>query len=660
VTLMVLRNRPQDAERIVNSIPQARVILGPRIAATIDLMLNREKEALVTAQQAAESEQGKSDYSTQLWYGNVMLRAGKFDEALKAITLARDLADNVPDTWLALINYYVSTKDLDKAKEVIAQAESKLPADRKDRTLALAYELVKDYPKAGPYYEAALKQSPNDLNLLRQVAAYYGQVGDPEKLVKTLSTMLTIAGDAGSQGEAHGRWARRSLSQILASTRSPTEVRKALSFLNETLPRFKHDLDDQSLKANLLGILADEESLKEATTLLNDVVAQDPSRSTDQLTLAKLLNRTGDWVSAKGTMLTVSKQRPDDPQVMLMFAEMLMQHEELAEADELIKKYEATGAPRTPVFVALNARRLALQDQPEQAIAMAKSVLAPPLAPNQIPLIKNVAAMLEDFASKASNPEPYYEAAGGLYRDYVKEVPDDSLVLAKFLGEHGDFNEGLNICEESLKKGNPEPALRTALQIIRLRPAEFNDEQKQRVQGWFDTAVKNAPEDVLLGVLLADFYDLQSRFGDSEKIYQDLLKNKNLNGALRATVLNNLAYLLSMQDKKGEEAWPMIEEAIQLVGPVSELLDTRGMVQIARGNLPQAVQDMKRALGSTPTPVKLYHLAYTLRASGDKDAASAAFKQAVELGLKSADVPALERKDYEAMLLEYGGSAEAN
>ena len=108
-----------------------------------------------------------------------------------------------------------------------------------------------------------------------------------------------------------------------------------------------------------------------------------------------------------------------------------------------------------------------------------------------------------------------------------------------------------------------------------------------------------------------------------------------------------------------QEAWPLIEEAIQIVGPVSELLDTRGMVQIARGNAPQAVQDMKRAVGTTPSAIKLYHLAYTSRVAGDGEAARAAFKQAVELGLKAADVPMLERKHYDEMLLEYGDKAAA-
>ena len=659
VMLMVLRNRPQDAERIVNSIPQARVMLGPRVSATIDIMLGREKEALVSAQQAAESDQGKSDYSTQLWYGNVMLRAGKFDDALKAIIRARDLADNVPDTWLALINFYVATHDMDKAKEVIAQAESKLPADRKDRTMALAYELVKDYPKAGPLYESALKQTPKDLNLLRQMATYYSQVNDPQRLVDILSQTLSTAGEAGTQGEPHARWARRTLTQLLAVSRNPAEVRKALDFLNKTLPGIKLDLDDQAVKANLLSMLTDEESRNESVALLTEVVAQDPSRWQDQVNLARLFNRSGDWTSAKGAMLTVLKQRPDDPQLMLLFAEMLLQHDEQTDADQWLRKYEQSGAPKTPVYIALNARRLAQQDQPEQAIAMAKSVITPPLSPDQIPLLKNVAAMLEEFASTASNPEPYYEAAGGLYREYVKEVPDDTLVLAKFVGEHGDLTEGLDLCEAALKKGNAEPPLRTALQIARARPTEITDEHKQRIQEWFDTALKATPDDVMLGVLLADFYDLQERFVDSEKIYRGLLKNKNLAGALRATVLNNLAYLLAMQDKKGEEAWPLIEEAVQIVGPVSELLDTRGMVQLARGNAPQAVQDMKRAVGNTPSPIKLYHLAYTHRVAGEGDAAAAAFKQAVELGLKESDVPALERKYYQAMLAEYGDKPAA-
>ncbi|MBL9123927.1 MAG: tetratricopeptide repeat protein, partial [Planctomycetaceae bacterium] len=241
VMLLVLRNRAAEAEQIVNSIPRAREMLGPRVNAMIDMLLGREKEALASAQEAAEL--GKDDYSVQLWYGNVMLRAGKFPEALQAFERAKELAADVPDTWLAIINFYVATNDLEKAKATIAEAEAKLPAERKERSLAMAYELVRDFKKAEPLYEAALKQSPDDLNLLRQMATFYSQTQNPQRLVDLLQTIVRESEAAGTPGEAHGRWARRTLAQLLASSRNTAEVRKAIDFLDKTLPQIKPDLD---------------------------------------------------------------------------------------------------------------------------------------------------------------------------------------------------------------------------------------------------------------------------------------------------------------------------------------------------------------------------------------------------------------------------------
>lgn len=658
VVLLVLRDRAVEAEAIVNSIPRAREILGPRVSAMIDLVLGRQKEGLEAAKQAAEL--AKDDYSTQLWYGNVMDRVGNFEEGEKAILRARDLADDVPDVWLALVNHYVNAKNLDAAKQVIAEAESKLPADRKERTLAPAYALVQEYDKAEPLYVVALEKNPDDLNLLRQVAAFYMETNKPQQMVDSLKTLLAKAGQAGTPGDAHGRWARRTLTQVLAASRSGADIRNAIKFLDSNNPQLKLDLDDMTLKANLLSLLNDGDSRRQAIDLLNDIVAQDPSRLQDQLTLAQLFNRSNDWASAKGTMLTVMKARPEDQNLLLAYAEMLLANNEQAEAEQYLQKYEQAEGPKLPAYTLIKARLLAMQDKPEEAIAAAKSVIEAPLTPDKVPQLKRIADMLTVFAQTASNPEPYYEAAGPMYRDYVKEVPDDRMVLAEFVGKHGDIDEALTICEESLGKETTESALRTALVVARARVSELTDARKQRIQGWFDKALKENPKDPMALLLLADFNDLQGKFQESADIYRTLLSNKELSGPIRATVLNNLSYLMAVKDNQGDEALPLIEEAITLVGPISELLDTRGMVQLSRGKTEEAVQDMRRSAGDNPTPLKLFHLALSLSSAGDEPAAAIAFKQAVEMGLKQDDVSSIERKSYDAMLARFPAEPAAS
>lgn len=660
VVLMVIRNRAAEAEAIVNRIPRAREALGPRVMAMVDMMLNRQEEALDSATEAVK--QAENDYSTQLWYGNVMLRHGKFREAEQAFLKAQTLAENVPDVWLALVNFYSMTQNIDAAKKAIAQAEARVPADQKDRTLATAYELIKEDDKAEHLYEESLKKSPDDLNLLRQFAQFELKRNKHQQSVDLLQQILERSKEAGAAADPHVRWARRTLAQMLASGGEFQHVRGAIAVLDGSTTQFPLDHQDRTLKADLLARLRDSKSRAEAIKLLSDNVAQDPTRVRDYVGLARLFNINGDWTSAKGTMLSAVKLSPKDGDLMLVFAEMLLQHRELTDAAEQLDKYEKEVQQKAPSYTSLRAQMAAIQDQPEQAIALARSLIAPPLPPDQIPQLKSVAAMLEGFARLASNPEPYYAAAGDLYREYVKEVPDDALVLADFLGRHGGIDEALQICDDSLAKGTPgrELVIRSALTFARNRAKELTDPQSQRVRDWIEAGIKEKPDEPTFYVLLADLNDLLGRFDESQKLYASLVANKKLVGNLKATVLNNLAYLLAVKDHKGKEAMPYIEEAIALVGPVSELLDTRAMVQLSLGENKAAVEDMKRSVGDGPSPLKLFHLAIALLKTEDEAGAADAFKQAVQMGLKADDLSTLERPQFDELKARFPTELSAN
>jgi hypothetical protein len=47
--------------------------------------------------------------------------------------------------------------------------------------------------------------------------------------------------------------------------------------------------------------------------------------------------------------------------------------------------------------------------------------------------------------------------------------------------------------------------------------------------------------------------------------------------------MNNLAYLLSTQEKKHTEALVLIEQAKKTAGPLPDLLDTEALVMLGRG-----------------------------------------------------------------------------
>ena len=82
----------------------------------------------------------------------------------------------------------------------------------------------------------------------------------------------------------------------------------------------------------------------------------------------------------------------------------------------------------------------------------------------------------------------------------------------------------------------------------------------------------------------ADFLDFQRRWEDVEKIYREILARKDLPSAVRGAILNNLSFLLAMQGRNQDEAAKFIDEAVDLFGPQSDVLDTRGVVNLSKGD----------------------------------------------------------------------------
>ena len=77
------------------------------------------------------------------------------------------------------------------------------------------------------------------------------------------------------------------------------------------------------------------------------------------------------------------------------------------------------------------------------------------------------------------------------------------------------------------------------------------------------------PKDLILQLEYAELLDLQGRYPELEEIYMRLLKNPHVLGVQRALVLNNLAYLLAVQNKAGDSR-KFIDEAIGILGPQSD------------------------------------------------------------------------------------------
>ena len=176
-------------------------------------------------------------------------------------------------------------------------------------------------------------------------------------------------------------------------------------------------------------------------------------------------------------------------------------------------------------------------------------------------------------------------------------------------------------------------------------------------------ALRDDPESARRLVFEAEMLEVQDKFDESIAAYNKLLARDDMPRLVRATALNNLAFILALKSDKPEDlelALKSVNEAIEILGPISDILDTRALVYVANGDFQRAAEDMRLSVMVTPTPSKYYHLALAELGAGNESGAKAAWQRAQADGIGPEKVSELERdqlEEFMAKMKQLGASA---
>ena len=179
-------------------------------------------------------------------------------------------------------------------------------------------------------------------------------------------------------------------------------------------------------------------------------------------------------------------------------------------------------------------------------------------------------------------------------------------------------SKGFDICEPLW--ANERELEVVAARCIEVVSASNKDDPSQvdRVAGWLDkalSALAAAPAQNLkavrfLTVAWGNLRERQRRYQDAETLYRRAIEK----GDPDAISYNNLAWLLALNDRKGEAALEYINKAIALKGLLPEFLDTRGVIYLSMGGKTQlAIDDLEKVVAADPSASKLFHLAQGLQ-----------------------------------------------
>jgi tetratricopeptide (TPR) repeat protein len=617
VDLLYQQQRYDEADQEIRKLQQQAPLENDlqRLAVAVSLQNQDPARAVQLALQTVDAD--SKDYRDYLWLGRVLAAAGRpTAEAEKQLRRAVELAADVPETWLALVQYLAGANLKEEADKVIDQARSRLPKDKAALALAQCYEASGRKDKADSEYHAALSAQPDAVPVLRAAASYYVRAGRGAD-AQTLLRRILDRKDQTSDGDR--AWARRQLAMLLANR---GECRQALALVGLSFdqkgqvlanqpPGEAEMVEELRTRAEVLAVFNSRSARAKAIASLEELARRQALSPEDQILLAQLLEMDGSWPKARTQIRNLVTSQNQNPRYLAYFVGCLLRHHELDDAGRWIDQLEHLEQakhvePGTFGTLELKAQLLEARGENQQSLALLKA---------------------------NANRKP--------------ADPDSLIMLISGLARQKSWQEALDLCERAWQSCPPEVI--GGLSVAVLRGARANGEQCARVERRLRTALQANPKATNLALQLADLLELQGRPDDAEAEYRRALERDGRN----VRVLNNLAWLLAQKQGKGSEALTLINQAIEVAGPKADLLDTRAVIFLALKKSDEAITDLQTAIADAPSGFRYFHLARAQVLAHNREAAEEAFRQAVGSGLMMEQLHPAERVAYREMAREF-------
>jgi len=621
VAMLYAANRLDEAQKVITLLGNEGVTGLERISAEAELRAGKLDEAVALAEQSVAGD--TQNHGDLLWLGQLLARSGRMDRAGEVLEQAAKVAPDEPEVWLALFTYRLAASDPAGAEKAIVKAGSLMPEPRRQMALAQAYEMLGRTADAERLLQEAVEGWPDDLDSLRNLAAFEARRGRSKEARALLEKILAMDGTDVASAKA---WARRLLTELTATRGTFKELEKALGLLRENRSADgKAAPEDLDIEIKLLANRPEPAAWRRAIALLDELVAVQLLSPQQRFLRAQLLEKVGRWDEARSELLTLVAGRTTPPGQVALLVEKLIDHGELSNARTWLRRLTQL-APDAAVTLALEAKlALAEHDRP-RAVEFARKLMPGGVVPQDNPgQLAAVGKLMEDLG--------FAEAADKVYEQYAALGGDGILARIEFLSRQGRTDEAMELLEAHQEAMSLERAVTMALRIASAQRDDAAAKQAAiRVREKLENAKRIDPGSLVLRLIDAELVSIEGREDDAEKVYRDLLASKDLDPTQRAIVTNNLAFHLAAPETVNE-ARQLIDEAIEQLGAIPDLLDTRGLVRLAAGDAAGAVEDLREAV-LVPSAAKYLHLAFAELAAGDEAAAGVAFTKSRDAGIQ--------------------------
>jgi tetratricopeptide (TPR) repeat protein len=486
---------------------------------------------------------------------------------------------------VAIDNYIAVAKELRDVE--IAKRAARIAVFARDEEAAL--EAAKIW----------VEQAPGDVEARQIIAAMFIRQGDAEAAIEHLEYVLDVASD----GEDRQM-------KIIASLLGRVEdKRTALKVMENLIAKRPDDIDALRAYA-LLAIRAEDHD--GARTAMNKLIETSKIESNLALAYVSLLQKKGRNADAIEWLERAISKNPDEFGLRMMYARMLADLNRYEEARlQFAILVEKTPDNSDVVFA------LGLLNLQASRVDAAE---------------KNFRRLIE---LQAREDDAYY---------YLGQIEESRDSLDDALERYRRVSGGSNYFQAQIRIGfihSSKGEVDAAREHLHTVSAETSEEEMHLVRAEGEILAEHERFEEAMAVYdeaLADGYNMEllyTRAMLAEKIGRIDVLERDLRTILteepdNAQALNALGYTLADRTDRYEEAYTLIQRALELNDEDFFILDSMGWVLYRLGRLQEAVTYLEKAQKIKNDPEVAAHLGEVLWVIGDKDAARDVWNNALQ------------------------------
>ena len=509
-------------------------------------------------------------------------------------------------------NLFIEGKTLELQYKYLPAIEYYRAALKYDESPGIFFAISSVYYELGEFRKAivevnkALRLSPNNLNYLEQKANVYLGLDDYQKAEEVFERIVAL--------DTNYTYGLYTLARIYQELKMPT---KALEVYEKITDRIGFDFD---VLRRTYEIYYKYKEYDKCVVVLENVLKLDPYDVVNRQQLGALYMKTGNYEKAKIVYEELFILNPDDKNIQTELVKIYFKENESEKGFERFSKILGKDSLTFEEKLQVGEIYYNLISEDVTAIDIAENIFGH--------LVKNYPEEWLpyfylggiDIANK--NEEAYVEKFFKAVE--VGDTIKDAYIQIGFtFYNRGSNDNAIAIYEKGLDVFPDDYRMNYLYGLVLQRLNKELEAIK-----YFETALKNQPEEISILSTLALAYNGQKMYEKSDETYEKALKVDQGN----ALILNNYAYNLSERVERLDKALAMAKIAVDKEPGNASYLDTIGWVYFKLGKYKSAKKYIEKSLKiNGSSAVVLEHLGDVYRALKD-------FKKAIKFWNKALEI----------------------